>query len=290
MKKGGNSYKSSNKLSYANVAKGKSYKNIAKTAGIKLKFVENGKNPFLLKYPYSMYRDKNKITNVLVYNPIYDGLKIQWAKTPKNRYNIKKLKPHTPNKTKFKYLFKNWDAATEIIKGGKNKVINELTNAETNDIKQLLKYLISGKLYEDRAIILHNWLIEHKIDVVDSKYKTRAGAQGTFLTPLYQLWYKLYTKLSRPKKTVRSNSVKKEPTKNEIIVVMRQKYKELLKEKKKRLENLESEGKKPNWANNLAQLNNNFNVEYNENYIGSKELMAELRREAIKELKSSKKK
>ena len=64
---------------------------------------------------------------------------------------------------------------------------------------------------------------------------------------------------------------------------MREKYNELLKEKKQRLANLK--GKKPSWNNNIAQLNNNFNVEYNENYIGSKQLMAELRREAIKELK-----
>lgn len=290
-----NSVKSVNKkkISYANVVKEKSYKNIAKTAGIKLEFVENGKNPFLLKYPYSMYRDENKITNVLVYNPIYDGLKIQWAKTPTNRGNIHRMS-HTPNKKKFKYLFDNWDVATKIIEGGKNKVINELSNAKTDDIKKLLKELISGELYEDRAIILHNWLIKHKIDVVDSKYQTRAGAQGTFLTPLYQLWYKLYTKLTRPKKSVKkasvknksvNNSVIKEPTENEIIVVMRQKYNELLKEKTQRLKNLESKGKKPNWANNLAQLNNNFNVEYNENYIGSKQLMEKLRREAIKELK-----
>ena len=201
------SKKNNTKLSYANVAKGKSYKNIAKTAGIKLKFVENGKNPFLLEYPYSKYRDKNKITNVLVYNPIYDGLEIQWEKTPRYRRNINE-RSHIPNKKKFIYLCKNWDAATEIIKGGKNKVINELTNAETNDIKKLLENLISGELYEERAIILHKWLGKHGMDVVDSKYITRAGTQGTFLTPLYQLWYKLYTKLSRPKKSVKKTSVK----------------------------------------------------------------------------------
>ena len=217
MIKEGDSVKSVNKkkISYANVAMGKSYKNIAKTAGIKLEFVENGKNPFLLEYPYSKYR--NKITNVLVYNPIYDGLKIQWEKIPTPRKNIINIIEHKiPNKTKFLYLFENWDAATEIIKGGKNKVINELSNVETYDIKQLLKELDSGKSYEERAIILHNWLIEHKINVVDSKYITRAGAQGTFLTPLYQLWYKLYTKLSRPKKSVKKASVKKLSVNNSV--------------------------------------------------------------------------
>ena len=220
--------KDSTKLSYANVATEKSYKNIAKTAGIKLKYVENGKNPFLLEYPYSKYRDK--ITNVLVYNPIYDGLEIQWEKipTPINRNNIRNIIEHKiPNKTKFLYLFENWDAATEIIKGGKNKVINELSNVETYDIKQLLKELDSGKSYEERAIILHNWLIEHKINVVDSKYITRAGAQGTFLTPLYQLWYKLYTKLSRPKKSVKK-SVKK-PSVNKSVKSVKS-----VKRKKKR--------------------------------------------------------
>ena len=216
MKGGDNSVKNKKKsqLSYANIATGKSsYKNIAKTAGIKLEFVENGKNPFLLKYPYSMYRDENKITNVLVYNPIYDGLKIQWTKTPTNRGNIHPMS-HTPNKKKFKYLIDNWDVATKIIEGGKNKVINELSNAKTDDIKRLLEDLISEKLYEDRAIILHKWLGKHGMNVVDSKYQTRAGAQGTFLTPLYQLWYKLYTKLSRPKKSVKKASVKKSVNKS----------------------------------------------------------------------------
>jgi hypothetical protein len=283
----GDSKSVKNKISYANVAKGKSYKNIAKTAGIKLEFVENGKNPFLLKYPYSMSREENKITNVLVYNPIYDGLKIQWAKTPRDRGNINPMS-HTPNKKKFKYLIDNWDDAIEIIKNykNKNKVINELSDLETNNIKQLLEDLVSKKLYEERAIILHKWLEKHKLDVVNNKYKTRAGAQGTFLTPLYQLWYKLYTELSKPVKTVRNSSVKsvkKEPTEEEIITLMREKYTELLKEKKQRLANLN--GKKPLWNNNIAQLNNSFNVEYNENYIGSKQLMEKLRKEAIKELK-----
>jgi len=89
-------------------------------------------------------------------------------------------------------------------------VINELSDVKTDDIKQLLEYLVSEKLYEERAIILHNWLKKHSINVVDSKYKTRTGAQGTFLTPLYQLWYKLHTKLSRPKKvSIKKASVKK---------------------------------------------------------------------------------
>jgi hypothetical protein len=90
----------------------------------------------------------------------------------------------------------------------------------------------------------------------------------------------------KPVKTVKNSSiksVKKEPTENEIIEVMRKKYNELLKEKKQRLANLK--GKKPSWNNNIAQLNNNFKVEYNENYIGSKQLMKKLRKEAIKELK-----
>jgi hypothetical protein len=219
MKGGDNSVKSVNKknkkpISYANVAIGKTYKNIAKTAGIKLEFVENGKNPFLLKYPYSMSREENKITNVLVYNPIYDGLKIQWAKTPTDRGNINPMS-HTPNKKKFKYLIDNWDDAVKIIESykNKNKVINELSDLETDDIKRLLEDLVSKKLYEERAIILHKWLEKHELDVVNSKYKTRAGAQGTFLTPLYQLWYKLYTKLSKPKKSVKKASVKKDSVK-----------------------------------------------------------------------------
>jgi hypothetical protein len=290
MKGGDNSVKSVNKkkISYAKVVAEKlSYKNIAKTAGIELEFVENGKNPFLLKYPYSMSREENKITNVLVYNPIYDGLKIQWAKTPTDRGNINPMS-HTPNKKKFKYLIDNWDDAIEIIKSykNKNKVINELSDLETDNIKRLLEDLVSKKLYEERAIILHKWLEKHELDVVNRKYKTRAGSQGTFLTPLYQLWYKLYTKLSKPKKSVKKasvKSVKKEPTEEEIIEVMREKYSELLKEKNKRLKN--PNGKKPLWNNNIAQLNNNFNVEYNENYIGSKQLMEKLRKEAIKELK-----
>ena len=220
MKGGDNSVKSvknknKNKkpISYANVAIGKTYKNIAKTAGIKLQFVENGKNPFLLKYPYSMSREE-ETSKGLVYNPIYDGLKIQWTKTPTNRGNINPMS-HTPNKKKFNYLIDNWNDAVKIIEAEKNKVINELSDVKTDDIKQLLEYLVSEKLYEERAIILHNWLKKHSINVVDSKYKTRTGAQGTFLTPLYQLWYKLHTKLSRPKKvSIKKASVKKASNNN----------------------------------------------------------------------------
>jgi hypothetical protein len=217
MKGGDNSVKSVNKknkkpISYANVAIGKTYKNIAKTAGIKLEFVENGKNPFLLKYPYSMSREE-ETSKGLVYNPIYDGLKIQWTKTPTNRGNINPMS-HTPNKKKFNYLIDNWNDAVKIIKGRKNNVINELSDVNTDDIKQLLEDLVSEKLYEERAIILHNWLKKYKLDVVNSKYQTRAGSQGTFLTPLYQLWYKLH-KLSRPKKaSVKKASVKKASVKN----------------------------------------------------------------------------
>jgi hypothetical protein len=211
MKGGDKTVKNKNKnkkpISYANVAIGKTYKNIAKTAGIKLEFVENGKNPFLLKYPYSMSREE-ETNKGLVYNPIYDGLKIQWTKTPTNRGNINPMS-HTPNKKKFNYLIDNWNDAVKIIEGGKNKVINELSDLETDDIKRLLEDLVSGKSYEERAIILHNWLKKHELDVVNSKYQTRAGSQGTFLTPLYQLWYKLH-KLSRPKKaSVKKASVKK---------------------------------------------------------------------------------
>jgi hypothetical protein len=211
MMKGGDntvkSVKNKNKkpISYANVAIGKTYKNIAKTAGIKLEFVENGKNPFLLKYPYSMSREE-ETSKGLVYNPIYDGLKIQWAKTPTNRGNINPMS-HTPNKKKFNYLIDNWNDAVKIIEAGKNKVINELSDVKTDDIKRLLEDLVSGKSYEERAIILHNWLKKHELDVVNSKYQTRTGSQGTFLTPLYQLWYKLHTKLSRPKKA----SIKNKP-------------------------------------------------------------------------------
>ncbi len=214
MMKGGDntvkSVKNKNKkpISYANVAIGKTYKNIAKTAGIKLEFVENGKNPFLLKYPYSMSREE-ETSKGLVYNPIYDGLKIQWTKTPTNRGNINPMS-HTPNKKKFNYLIDNWNDAVKIIEAGKNKVINELSDVKTDDIKELLEDLVSEKLYEDRAIILHKWLGKQGMDVVDSKYQTRTGAQGTFLTPLYQLWYKLHTKLSRPKKA----SIKKSNNNN----------------------------------------------------------------------------
>jgi hypothetical protein len=83
---------------------------------------------------------------------------------------------------------------------------------------------------------------------------------------------------------------KKEPTEEQIINRMKVKYKLLLKERNKHLNKLKSEGKKPNWANNLASLENNFNDEYTENYIGSKELMIKLRKEAINELKSEEQK
>jgi hypothetical protein len=79
---------------------------------------------------------------------------------------------------------------------------------------------------------------------------------------------------------------KKEPTEEQIINRMKVKYKLLLKERNEHLNKLKSEGKKPKWANNLASLENNFNDEYTENYVGSKELMKKLRKEAINELKS----
>jgi hypothetical protein len=164
--------------------------------------------------PYNPIGSKKRNNGTLKIGPIYDGLLVQWKtqgnNNNKNQFRNIRQRPTTnkkwvSNKNKFKYILDNWEKACDIIKTAENEVINPLRKflSESGDIDDELielKELIENIYYEEsyytqRAYFLHSYLYERNADVygyitrTNIGFITLKGDDGTFLSPIYALYF-----------------------------------------------------------------------------------------------------
>jgi len=148
---------------------------------------------------------------------MFDALEIQWDSQGHgmNMYsNIRQLKANgkktswVSNKSKFKYILKNWDKAIDIINNSSDPVIEPLRNLINNNtinyenLNGLLFKLCNCNHYILRAFELYVYLGMNNISINGNKnihFVTSKSEDGTFLTPFYHL-YHLIKKQAQPQR------------------------------------------------------------------------------------------
>ena len=154
---------------------------------------------------------------------VYNALNVQWLKRNNNKFtNIMPEQPQNgrvwvSNKEKFKYLLKHFDKVEEIIDDSNNNiVINSLKvlfKGDYDSLKEFLEYLLVQKSYVNRAFTLYEFLDDMGYEVdgksltnqknqPDLHFRTYTGDDGTFLTPLFQLYYLIKKNEIKEKKAI----------------------------------------------------------------------------------------
>ena len=153
---------------------------------------------------------------------VYNALNVQWLKRNNNKFtNIMPEQPQNgrvwvSNKEKFKYLLKHFDKVEEIIDDSNNNiVINSLKvlfKGDYDSLKEFLENLLVQKSYVTRAFTLYEFLDDmgYKVDGKSSNkniqpdihFRTYKGDDGTFLTPLFQLYYLIKNAEMKEKKAI----------------------------------------------------------------------------------------
>lgn len=191
-----------------------------------------------------------KENNNLKIGRVYDGLEVQWKTQGHNNKNNKYGEVRqrsktgakwTSNKKKIEFILKHWNVAKDLIMNSDNKVLVPLReflsnssgnmNSELTDLKHLLDNLCENKTYLSRAFVLFSYLNNRNININGEnrngtkKYKfiTLNDEEGTFLTPIYFLFWDIKNSIRKTtkktigkkttrkttKKTIRKNTTKK---------------------------------------------------------------------------------
>ena len=203
----------------------------------------------------------------LQYGPVYNGLEIQWP----------------GNKEKLEKLLKKKSKVKELLESTQNKVLNPLKTIieESNNglelFFDLLKNLIDAENYFERAFLVYDYLYNMGISingdsliegVNNTKFITYRGVDGTFLTPIYQLYDTIIEKPKRDKEAIEKR--KKFDTKKISKKITKSKSKSKKQEVFKLSNFIKVKTKRPKKAIKTDNLTNNESENNEKNLTNQK--------------------